>query len=135
MGSIAEARETSGMTSRLLLGYAERVGGREAVTALLARAGCAGREAELRDENAWFSFATKVALFEALTEVLDDPLATRRAGEAALEVGVAEGLKVALRALGSPRLVYQHIVRANAKFTAVHSMELVHLGTDRAAIA
>src|SRR5436305_1809362 len=73
-----EARETSGMTSRLMLAYAERVGGREAVDAVLQRAGMADYEAELRDENTWFSFATKVRLFEALAEVLDDPAATPR---------------------------------------------------------
>src|SRR5437763_1324206 len=79
-----EARETSGMTSRLMLAYAERVGGREAVDAVLQRAGMADYEAELRDENTWFSFATKVRLFQALAEVLDDPAATRRAGAGAL---------------------------------------------------
>ena len=123
------------MTSRLLLTYAERRGGREAVEQLLVRAGCAGREAELRDESTWFSFATKVALFEAAAEVLDDPVVTRHAGEQALDLSVADGLKVALRALGSPRLVYQHIVRANGKFTAIHAMELVELGRDHASIA
>src|SRR5436305_8681552 len=91
-----DARETNGMTSRLMLAYAERIGGREAVEAVLDRAGLAPYEAELRDENTWFSFATKVALFEALAEVLDDPLATRRAGEVGLELNVADGLKLAL---------------------------------------
>jgi len=42
-----EARETSGMTSRLILDYVEREGGAQAVEAVLARAGLAGREAEL----------------------------------------------------------------------------------------
>ena len=123
------------MTSRLLLTYAERQGGRAAVEQLLELAGCAGREDELRDESTWFSFATKVALFEAAAEVLDDPIVTRHAGEQALALSVADGLKVALRALGSPRLVYQHIVRANNKFTSIHSMELVELGRDHASIA
>jgi len=120
-----EARETNGITSRLMLAYAERVGGRAAVGAVLERAGLAGREAELRDENTWFSFANKVRLFEALAEVLDDPAATRKAGETSLDLNVAVGLKLALRALGSPKMVYQQIVRANAKFTTRHSMELL----------
>src|SRR3954470_11270543 len=129
-----EARETSGMTSRLMLAYAERVGGRAAVDAVLQRAGMADHEAELRDENTWFSFATKVRLFEALAEVLDDPAATRRAGAVALELNVANGLKVTLRALGSPRLVYRNIVRANAEFTTRHSMDLDELTATRATI-
>src|SRR4051794_9430620 len=117
-----------------MLSYAESEGGREAVEALLLRAGLAGREAELRDENTWFSFATKIRLFEALAEVLDDPAATRKAGARALDLNVGNGLKLALRALGSPRMVYQSIVRANAKFSARHAMELLELGGDHARI-
>src|SRR5688572_3892488 len=92
-----EARETSGMTSRLMLAYAERVGGRDAATEVLRRAGLSDREAELRDENAWFSLETKLALFEALAETFDDPEATWRAGSMALKLSVADSLKVALR--------------------------------------
>src|SRR3954452_4279805 len=84
-----EPRETSGMTSRLMLLYAEREGGPGAVSELLARAGMSDRREEFLDENAWFSFETKVELFQALTEVLGDPKATRRAGAAALELTVA----------------------------------------------
>jgi diguanylate cyclase (GGDEF)-like protein len=122
------------MTSRLLLTYAERAGGRGAVHAILRAAGCAHREAELVDEGSWFSFATKVALFEAAADVLDDAHVMRHAGAAALDLSVGDGLKVALRALGSPRLVYRNIVRANGKFSAVHSMDVRHLGRDSATI-
>ena len=128
----ADARETNGLTSRLMLAYAKREGGREAVDAVLAGAGCSGLESELNDENTWFSFDRKISLFEALVEVLRDPDATRKAGASALEANVGEGLKIALRALGSPRLVYQHIVRANAKFSVRHEMRLLDLGADSA---
>ena len=129
-----EPRETSGMTSRIMLAYAERAGGRDAVDEVLRRSGLADREAELRDENAWFSFETKMSLLLALADVLDDPEATRRAGAMALELGVADSLKIALRALGSPRLVFQNVVRANAKFSARHRMRMLELGRDRARI-
>ena len=66
------------MTSRIMLAYAEREGGRDAVEAVLRQAGLKSREAELRDENSWFSLETKLLLFEALAEVLDDPAATKR---------------------------------------------------------
>lgn len=122
-----EPRETSGMTSLLLLTYVERVAGRGAVDDVLRRAGAAEREDDLRDEGAWFSYDLKIRLFEALVEVLGDPQATRRMGEAALNLQVASGLKVALRALGSPRLLYKNVVRANAKFSARHAMELLEL--------
>ena len=123
------------MTSRLMLAYAEREGGQEAVDQVLAHAGRQGREAELRDENTWFSLATKVRLFEGLCLALDDPEAVRRAGESALDLSVGEGLRITLRALGSPALVYRNIVRANAKFSAIHTLELLELGRDHATVA
>jgi diguanylate cyclase (GGDEF)-like protein/putative nucleotidyltransferase with HDIG domain len=129
-----EPRETSGMTSRIMLAYAEREGGRELVDELLRRTGLTDRETELRDENAWFSYATKIRLFEALADLLDDPDATHSAGALALELNVADSLKVALRALGSPRLVYQNVVRANAKFSARHRMRMLDIGPDRARV-
>ena len=77
------------------------------------------------DESTWFSLATKIRLFEAAAEVLDDPVVTPQRRRAARSTSAsATGLKVALRALGSPRLVYRNIVRANAKFSAIHTMEL-----------
>ena len=122
------------MTSRIMLAYAEREGGRPLVDELLRRTDLAHREEELRDENAWFSFDTKIALFEGLAEVLDDSDATRRAGAIVLELNVADSLKVALRALGSPRLVYQNVVRASAKFSARHRMRMLEVGRDHATV-
>jgi len=127
---VLEARETSGMTSKLVLAYAERSGGRGAVEAVLRRCGLEDREPDLRDESSWFSYENKIKLFTALTEVLDDPRATRRMGETVLDLSVGEGLKATLRALGTPGLVYRNVVRANARFSAVQGMELLELGRD-----
>ena len=55
---------------------------------MLDVAGMAGRKDELLDENTWFSYDKKIALFEAAAEVLDDPQVTRHAGERALELNV-----------------------------------------------
>src|SRR3954451_19908515 len=125
---VLEARETSGMTSKLVLEYAERQGGPAAVKAILARCAFEDREADLRDEGSWFSFEAKIRMFEAAAEVLEDPQVMRRVGESALELSVGEGLKAALRALGTPGLVFRNVVRANAKFNAVQGMELVEIG-------
>ena len=62
---VLEARETSGITSNLVLTYADRHGGPSAVAEILRRCGLEDREAELRDDGSWFSFATKIRLFEA----------------------------------------------------------------------
>ena len=50
-----EPREASGLTTRLVLAFVEREGGRDAVEAVLERAGLAGCESQLRDENEWFA--------------------------------------------------------------------------------
>jgi diguanylate cyclase (GGDEF)-like protein/putative nucleotidyltransferase with HDIG domain len=131
---VLEARETSGMTSKLVLTYAERHGGREAVEQILRRCGLSDREAHLRDESSWFSFDAKIRLFEAAADVLGDPHVMRRLGESALELSVGEGLKAALRALGTPSLVYRNVVRANAKFNTVQGMELLEIGRDHARV-
>src|SRR3954452_2589778 len=60
-----ERRETSGVTSRLILSYVERERGREGVDQLLRLAGLEAEEALLRDENHWFSWEKKIALLEA----------------------------------------------------------------------
>jgi hypothetical protein len=106
-----QARETSGVTSALLLGYLDRVGGPDAVAEVLRRCELSGCEAELRDENCWFSWQTKITLFEATAQVLDQPDFLLDMAAMALDMKVARGLKVALRTLGSPQLVYRSIVR------------------------
>ena len=128
-------RETNGITSRLVLLYAEEVGGPEAVDEVLARCGMRDRRERLLDENYWFSYDKKIALFEAASVVLDDPNVMLSVSAHALDLNVGRGLKLALRALGSPRLVYQNIVRANAKFSGSHTMELLDVGPRHALIS
>jgi diguanylate cyclase (GGDEF)-like protein len=129
-----EARDTSGITSKLVLAYAEHRGGPAAVAQILERSGLEQRETDLRDESSWFSYDAKIRLFAATAEVFDDPHVMRSVGQTALELSVAEGLKAALRALGTPSLVYRNVVRANAKFSAVQGMELVEMGSDHARV-
>jgi diguanylate cyclase (GGDEF)-like protein len=128
-------RETNAITSRLVLLYVDRVGGPLAVDRVLARCGMSDRKEQLLDENYWFSYTEKIALFEAAAETLDDPKVMLHVADIALELNVAGGLKIALRALGSPRFVYQNIVRANAKFSGSHSMEILDIGPDHARIS
>jgi diguanylate cyclase (GGDEF)-like protein len=129
-----QPRETSGVTSALLLGYLDRVGGPDAVAEVLRRCELSGCEAELRDENCWFSWQTKITLFETTAQVLDQPDFLLDMAAMALDMKVARGLKVALRTLGSPQLVYRSIVRANARFNGSHSMELINIGPREARI-
>ncbi|MDX6388565.1 MAG: hypothetical protein QOD85_2367, partial [Gaiellaceae bacterium] len=55
----------SGLTSRLILTYVEREAGGQAVKRMLEQAGLADAEADLRDENHWFSYDTKLRLWSA----------------------------------------------------------------------
>jgi diguanylate cyclase (GGDEF)-like protein len=128
-------RETNGITSRLVLLYVEQTSGEAGVNRVLERCGMGDRREELLDENHWFSYDEKIALFEAASEVLGDSNVMLSASTEALALNVGGGLKLALRALGSPRLVYQNIVRANAKFSGSHSMELLDVGPRHAVIS
>src|SRR3954468_304064 len=130
-----EARQTGGVTTRLILDYVEREGGRDAVDRLLRTAGVESREHELRDEDNWCSYATKIAMLEAAAEGLDDPLAARHIGEAGMDFNVAPGLILSLRALGSLRLLYKNIPKTCSKFTSTHRMEALEVGRRHARIA
>lgn len=127
-----EPREVSGLTTRLVLAYVEREGGREAVDRVLELCGMSDREPALRDENEWFADLTRLKLFEAAGEVLGDPHVARKIGASAIELNVGHPLKLSLRALGSPRLIYTNVARANAKFTRVHRMDLLSSGSRSA---
>ncbi len=107
------------MTSSLILAYVERGAGREVVDEMLARAGLTDGEHELRDENSWFSFDAKMALWKAAEAVTGDTRVGERVGESALEFSVGLSLKRALRALGSPEFVYHNFARANRSSTGL----------------
>jgi len=120
----------SGLTSRLILAYVEREAGGQAVKRMLARAGLSDAEERLRDENEWFSYDTKLALWSAAEETLGDPHVAEHVGGAALDLSVAMGLKRALRALGTPGFVYGNVVRANSKFNWAHQLVVVDSGAE-----
>jgi diguanylate cyclase (GGDEF)-like protein len=125
-------KHTSGLTSRLILAYVEREGGPEAAKDVLRQCGLGDYEKQLRDENHWFDFNTKIRLFEAAAETLDDPDVALHVGAAALDLNVANAVRLALRAFGSPKLVYENVVRASGKFTWAHTWDVLELGSDHA---
>ena len=129
-----ERRETSGVTSSLILSYVERERGREGVDEMLRIARLEHEEERLCDENHWCSWEKKIALLEAAAEVLDDPQAATRIGAAGLDFNLGQGVKISLRALGSPRLIYKNIVRVQGNFTQTHRMEALEVGSHHARI-
>ncbi len=123
----AGARHTSGLTSRLILAYVEREAGRSGVTAVLRRAGLQDREQELRNPSHWFDFSTKVELFRSASVVLGQPDVAWRIGRAAADNPALSGFKLALRAVGSPRLVYGVLSGTAGRLTRAHRLELLDL--------
>src|SRR3954449_13513242 len=80
-GAFLEARQTGGVTTRLILDYVEREGGREAVERLVQQTGLQSGDPALRDEHNGSSSATRTPLRKAAAEVPDAPPAPRHIGE------------------------------------------------------
>jgi diguanylate cyclase (GGDEF)-like protein len=130
----AEARETSGATTGGLLRYVRKSGGDQAVDQVLRLAAVPYTADEFDDQSRWWSYDTRIRLFHAATEVLDDPQTMFKVGASALHSGLAHSLVLLLRAMGSPRQVFQRLPRAVAKFTTTSTMEILESGAVSATI-
>jgi diguanylate cyclase (GGDEF)-like protein len=133
-GSPAEARETSGATTGGLLRYVRAEHGNAAVDRVLARAGVPYTAAELEDQSRWWSYATRIRLFQAATDVVGDPRLMYRVGAHALESGLAHSVVLLLRAMGSPRQVLRKLPRAVAKFSTTSTMEVLDVDDTSALV-
>jgi diguanylate cyclase (GGDEF)-like protein len=133
-GLLHEARETSGATTGGLLRYVRAVAGEDAVALVLERAAVPFAAEQLEDQSLWWSYDTRIRLFEAATEVLADPRLLYRVGSAALQSGLAHPLVLLLRAMGTPRQVFRKLPRAVAKFSTTSTMEVLAAGATSATI-
>ncbi|TFV64665.1 GGDEF domain-containing protein, partial [Blastococcus sp. CT_GayMR20] len=129
-----EPRETSGATTGGLLRYVRASAGEDAVAAVLERAGVPFTAEQFEDQSRWWSYDTRIRLFEAATEVLGDPRLMYRVGASALQSGLAHGLVILLRAMGTPRQVFRKLPRAVAKFSTTSTMEVLDAGATSATI-
>ena len=114
-----QARETSGLTVRLIIGYVRKVCGDDGVRELLRRAGESRPLAVLENERVWSSYQTKIALLRAAGEVTGELDIGRRVGVFVLESSVGPSVRLMLAMFGSPAALLRHIAQANAKFTAI----------------
>lgn len=119
---MSEPRETSGVTTRLIVTYIRTHHGDDGVRRLLRAAGETRPVAVLEDERSWSTYPEKIALFEAAEEVTGDPSVAWHIGASLLESRIAGSLRPVVRALGSPRQVLRSIARANAKFNHAATM-------------
>ncbi len=128
------ARQTSGLTMALIVRYVRAQGGDAALLSVLKLAGEKRSPRELEDETRWSTYAEKVALFEAAAEVLGDPHVARHIGEGVVEQGIAPGLKMIMRSLGSPSRVLRSLPKVSAKFSSVADMKAKVAGETRAIV-
>ncbi len=133
-GLAGEPRETSGATTGGVLRYVRTHAGDDAVATVLATAGLPWTAEDLDDQSRWWSYDTRIRLFAAATEVLDDPDTMYKVGAAALQSGLAHSIVLLLRAMGSPRQVFRQLPRAVAKFSTTSTMEVVECDATSAVI-
>jgi diguanylate cyclase (GGDEF)-like protein len=131
---VAEARETSGATTGLLLNYVRRQAGDDAVAEVLRRSGVPHTAAQLALPSQWTSYDTRIRLFAAATEVLGDPQTMFRVGREALGLGLAPAIVLLVRAMGSPRQVYRQLPRAVAKFSTTSTVRVLYSGATSATL-
>jgi diguanylate cyclase (GGDEF)-like protein len=119
---VQEARETAGVTTRLILTYVRRRLGDDGVARLLELAGETRPLEVLEDERSWSTYAEKIALFDAAEELLGDPLVSRHIGESLLRERIGAPLRMVVSALGSPQQVLRSVAKANVKFSTNSQM-------------
>ena len=130
-----QARETAGITTRLIIEEIRRWGGNDAVDRLLELADETGRLDELTDERSWLSYHTKIALFESAAELTGEPRVARHMGAAMLRSQIGRALLPMLSLLGSPAQLLRSVNRACAKFTTVADMQLLAGGRRCATVS
>ncbi|WP_106281086.1 diguanylate cyclase domain-containing protein [Geodermatophilus tzadiensis] len=130
----AEARETSGATTGLVLTFVRQELGEDAVQEVLRRAQVPFTAEELTQPSTWTSYDTRIRLFTAATEVLGDPTAMFRMGAESLRTGMAPAVVVLVRAMGSPRQVFQRLPKAVANFSTTSTMTVLEVGATSATL-
>jgi diguanylate cyclase (GGDEF)-like protein len=128
-------RDTSGVTTRVVVLYVRQHGGDRAVAAMLKYAGETRGVEELLDEHGWSSYEQKIRLFRAAVAVLGDPGAVRKIGQFMLRSRIALPLLVLLRALGSPEQVLRNVAKANSRFSTNSTVEALEIGNGHAMVS
>src|SRR5690242_123800 len=95
----------------LIVRYVREHAGEAGVARLMELAGIRQPLDVVEDERRWWSYEDKIAMFEAAATVLDDPDVTRHIGESALSHQVGAGVRILLRALGSPKTVLSNVAK------------------------
>jgi diguanylate cyclase (GGDEF)-like protein len=131
---LEQARETAGVTMRLIVDHVRRTCGEDGVRRLLEEAGETRPLSALEDEGVWSSYDAKVRLFEAAARVTGQSDVGRRVGEGALASSVGNSLKLLIGLVGSPAQVVRGVSRANGKFSTAAEMSALTVEPDSAVV-
>ncbi|HEX6392784.1 MAG TPA: EAL domain-containing protein [Acidimicrobiales bacterium] len=134
-GGTGEERDSSNLTTALIIGYVRNRAGDAAVGEMLAAAGEERPIEELLDEGRWSSYGQKLRLFEAAIAVLADPDTPRLVGATVLDQQIGTAIRLMLRALGSPASVCRSVAKASAKFSTNYTCEALSVGREGAVIS
>ncbi|HEX4978036.1 MAG TPA: GGDEF domain-containing protein [Nocardioides sp.] len=131
---LEQARETAGVTMRLIVDHVRRECGEDGVRRLLAEAGETRPLSVLEDEGVWSSYDAKIRLFEAAARVTGRSDVARRIGEGALASSVGSSVKLLIGLVGSPAQVVRGISRAHGKFSTAAEMVALDVERDSAVV-
>ena len=129
-----EPRETSGITVHAILRHVGEQGGERAVAEVLDRAVGSADPAPYLDKRRWWSYPTKIALFEAAAEVLGDEDVGLRVADAVLKHSVGTAERLALSLTGGPGRLLRMIAKAGAKFSTVADMRALRVSSGGASV-
>ena len=133
-GSEAVRRDSSNLTTALVVEYVRAAAGDGGVERLLRTAGETRTVAELEDPHRWGTQQQKVALFRAAAKVLDDPDISYHVGETAAHASIGAPLRLLLRSVGGPASLARGVARASAKFSANYTCWTISSGRTHATI-
>jgi diguanylate cyclase (GGDEF)-like protein len=134
VGGDMEPRETSGVTVHAIVRYVADRGGMQAVNRLLERAGRSEAADAFLDKRRWWSFDTKIALFEAAADVLGEDDVSLRVAEAVLHHSVGAAERLALSLTGGPGRLLRMVAKAGAKFSSVGEMRALAVSRASATV-
>jgi diguanylate cyclase (GGDEF)-like protein len=129
-----EPRETSGVTVHAIVRYVADRGGAQAVNRLLERAGRSEDADAFLDKRRWWSYDTKIALFEAAADALGDDDVSLRVAEAVLHHSVGAAERLALSLTGGPGRLLRMIPKAGAKFSSIAEMRALRVSRASATV-
>ncbi|WP_433049616.1 diguanylate cyclase domain-containing protein [Dactylosporangium sp. CS-033363] len=127
-------RETAGVTLRAILRYVRARGGDGAVRLALQLAGETEPAEAYDDPRRWWSYQTKINVFDAAAKVLGDEGIGLHVGQSILSYSVNHPLRLGLLLLGGPSQLLRVIAATSAKFNNAADMSTLSVARNQATV-